>query len=321
MKDRRGAISRASASAASANAVWLMHHRQALADTWHDLAANFLSSALVALTLGVALALPGGLWIAVHEAGKLAKHWGGQPHINLFTRAGADTQMTDDLLQRLGDHPQIASVLWQSPQDSLVQLMQASDPDESIAGLTEDNPLPGLLVVTPHAPDPDTMGQLADELKTLPGVEAVQVDLEWILRLQAIISFLQRLVLSLGILLAGSVLLLVTHCTRIALEARREEVTVLHLIGASDVFVRRPFLYLGTIQGMAGGLLAWLMVLGILLLVAAPVQQLVTSYGSVYQPQPGLWELACALIPGGAALGWCGARIAMSGRLAAINLL
>jgi cell division transport system permease protein len=297
----------------SGPAAWSLHHRVALAATLERLRADRLGSALVALTLGVALALPGLLGLTVSQLGGLAADWTRAPRVNVFVEAPeAETRV---LLARLRDNPGIAAVDWQPPADSLDEFASAAGFGEALADGIDalgGNPLPGVALVTPaeSARAPARLRALASRLEGEPGVVGVQVDLDWVLRLAATLDLLTRLTWGLAALLAGGVLLVVGSLTRSALEQRRDEIVVLRLVGGTDPFVRRPFLYQGALQGAAGGLAAWLILALVFASIASPVEQLARSYGSGFRLEGPGAGLGLALVAGAAGLGWLGARIA-----------
>lgn len=309
---------------APAPAVWLMHHRAALTGTLARFRADRLGTLLVALTLGIALALPMLLWVLVSELADLTADWDDRPRINLFVGSELAAPDVETLLTRLRENPEIAAVSWQSPEASLAEFAAGAGFGTTLGAGVEalgGNPLPGVALVTPTEAvlAPARLRGLAARLETEPGVEGVQLDLDWVLRLQATLALVGRLGWGLAGLLAIGVLLIVGSLTRMALEQRREEIVVLRLVGGTDAFVRRPFLYLGTLQGVAGGIAAWLLVTIAVALLAGPVLELARSYGSAFRLELPLLASAGVLLGSGALLGWIGARIAVGRQLAAIE--
>ena len=292
-----------------------IHHRFALAETIDRLRAAPLSTLLVALTLGVALALPALLWSAVSGLETLTRSWQTEVRINLFAEVdGADAR--DALLEALRAQGEVETVVWQDAEASLEEFAAAMGFGTAegaaldVRGLT---PLPAVAIVTPvvSARAPARVRALADRLGRTRDVIGVQLDLEWVDRLASTLSVARRLAASLAALLGLGVLLAMGGFTRGALEARREEIDVLRLVGATEDYVRRPFLYSGAFQGALGGLAAWFLVFGMHLALAAPLDMLLASYRLAQAPslQLGALFLWLPLIGGG--LGWCGSRLAM----------
>jgi cell division transport system permease protein len=185
----------------------------------------------------------------------------------------------------------------------------------------ERNPLPPVLVVTPaaNARAPQQAAALLAELEALPEVDLAQLDMEWLQRLQAIMNIARRGVTAIAILLGLAVLLIVGNTIRLDIQNRREEIEVIKLVGATDGFVRRPFLYGGIWYGLLGGVLAWLLVHGALLLINRPAEQLALLYGADHRLLgPGL-QGTLLLLGVGAALGLLGSWLAVGRHLSAIE--
>ena len=301
-------------------AAWALHHRLAFRETLGRLSAEGVNTLLVVLTIGVALALPGLLFISVERLASLSDRWDGTPRINVFL-TGADAEAVALGWQA---KPDVAAVTYQSPEASLQELMAATglaDGSDGILAGFDGNPLPAVAIVTPRpeAAAPARVRVLAAELEAEPGVDGVQVDLEWLQRLQAAVVLMERLALGLGALLALAVLLVVGSLTRMAVAQRHDEIRVLKLVGGSDGFVLRPFLYLGLLLGLAGGLAAVLLLALALAFFGVPVAELARSYGSDFRlggVSPGLGLL---LLAGGGLLGWLGALLTARRQLRAIE--
>lgn len=288
---------------------WWLHHRVACAGTLARLREERFNTLLVVLTIGVALALPGLLHVGAERLGHLTERWDSTPRINVFL-TGADAESR---ARTLGEWPEIASMAFQSAQGSLEELAAvtgSSDLLDDLLSEFDDNPLPAVAILTPQAEylAPARMHALAQRLGAEPGVEGVQVDLEWLQRLQAGLQLVDRLAWGLGALLAGAVLLVVGSLTRMAVAQRADEIRVLKLVGGSNAFVLRPFLYQGAVLGMAGGVAACLLLFAILWFLGGPVASLADRYGSDFRlgSVPGL--LLLLLPAAGAALGWLAAR-------------
>lgn len=360
---RRAVAPRTGAGSATRKApaisVWMLHHRAALTATLSRLRDDRLGTLLVALTLGIALALPMLLWVLVSELGDLTADWDDRPRINLFVDPALRTADVESLLTRLRANPEIAEVRWQSPEASLEEFVRGAGFSATLglaaakdggAGAGTDtggstslggtplggiplggtplggnplggSPLPGVALVTPvdAVLAPARLRGLTARLETERGVEGVQLDLDWVLRLRATLDLVGRLGLGLAALLAIGVLLVVGSLIRMALLQRREEIVVLKLVGGTDAFVRRPFLYLGTLQGLAGGIAAWFLVTVAVTLLAGPALELARSYGSAFRLELSLLASAGMLLGTGALLGWAGARIAVGRTLVAIE--
>jgi len=292
-----------------------IHHRFALADTVDRLRSAPIAALLVALTLGVALALPALLWSAVNGLEELTRDWQTEVRINLFAEV-ADANARDALLDTLRAQTEVERVDWQDAEASLDEFaitMGFDDARGAALDVLGVAPLPAVAIVTPTdaARAPARVRALADRLGRTRDVVGVQLDLEWVERLAATLAAARRLAEALALLLGLGALLAMAGLTRGTLEARREEIDVLRLIGATEAYVRRPFLYSGAFHGALGGLTAWLLVLALHLALTAPLGALLASYRLMDAPTLPLGSLLLWLPLVGAGLGWLGARLAL----------
>jgi cell division transport system permease protein len=184
----------------------------------------------------------------------------------------------------------------------------------------ESNPLPHTLVVRPRKTvDDSTLEVLGAEVRKAPGVDLVKLDLKWVERLNAVLDFLRRLGLMIGGLLIAAVVIVVGNTIRLDIQNRRQEIEVSKLLGATDAFVRRPFLYTGFWYGLLGGSVALLVLGAGLLLVSGPLGRLLTLYGAEFGGF-GLSPATAGLVLGGGLLaGWAGAWAAVARHLSAIQ--
>ncbi len=274
---------------------------------------------MTAIVLGIALCLPAMLHVLVERMAGLSDQWRQSGQMSVFLQMGVKDAAAEKLASELRTWPELAVITYIPAQQALLDFKQQSGMGELLAML-DDNPLPGVLVVQPQ-PDltPAQLQPLASRMQSQSIVELVQLDMEWAQRLHAMLLLVERGVLVLGSLLVLAVLFVVGNTIRLAIESRRDEIEVVKLIGGSDAFVRRPFLYYGMWFGLFGGLLAWLMVNILLLLLKQPVAELAGLYGSDFQL--GLVDLRTTLLLllCGPLLGWLGAWLAAYHHLRAIE--
>ena len=168
--------------------------------------------------------------------------------------------------------------------DALAEFRKYSGFGEALDAL-KDNPLPHTLVVRPAEEfrDPALVQNLAAELRKIDGVDIVQLDTAWVSRFNAILDVVRRVVLLAAGLFALGILVIVGNTIRLDIQNRRDEIEVTKLVGGSDAFVRRPFLYIGVWYGLGGGLVAWLMVTAAVALLGDSVQRIAGLYGSSFQ--------------------------------------
>ena len=298
---------------------WLTHHRLSAADSMHRVMDNPLSSAMTWLVIGIALALPTGLNVALDNVSQLSASWDSPAQISLFLQDGISDQRARDLQEELSGRPEIAQAVFVSREDALEEFRALSGFAQVLDSL-DSNPLPHLLLVSPA----DRAGQsavvaLRAELEDSPDVAQAVLDMEWLQRLNSLMGLGRRLVWAVAGLLVVGVLLILGNTIRLAIESRREEIVIVKLVGGSNAFVRRPFLYTGLWYGVGGGLFAALLVSASLWYLRQPVSELALLYQSEFQLRGlGIMGGLNMIILGGL-LGLAGAWLAVSRHLADIQ--
>jgi cell division transport system permease protein len=271
-----------------------------------------LGSLFSIAAIGTALSLPLALHLALDQAGGIARRVSRDPTLSVFLAPDAQSQSTRLIEQRLRQHAQVAEVEY-VPRDAALAALERSAGVGDVRGTLGHNPLPDAFIVT--ARTPAALEPLRGELARWPGVEHVQADAQWAQRLHALLQLGRTLVL-LGTALLAVLLLAITFNTiRLQILARREEIEVAKLIGATDAFVRRPFLWFGVLQGLLGGLLAVAVASSALWLIGREVRNLAVLYGAEFGLiGPGLKEAAWA-VGGATALSVLGAWLSASKQL------
>jgi cell division transport system permease protein len=284
---------------------WLRQHAQAFRSALRRL------SVLNALVIGIALALPAGGYALLESLRPAGARLALEPRISLFLEPQARRADADALGKRLRADPRIGSVRFIPREDALKEMSAVQGLSEVIGALGR-NPLPDAFVVT-------SKEDIAGELARLPGVAHVQADAVWARRLAAAAA-LARLGLSLLAALLGAGLVAVTFNTiRLQILTRRDEIEVSKLIGATDAFIRRPFYYLGLLQGVAGAAVALALVAGSLALLNREVAVLAQSYGSNFRFAFLSPMDTATLVLAAASLGWLGAQLSVGRHLREIE--
>ncbi|MDH5359288.1 MAG: permease-like cell division protein FtsX [Gammaproteobacteria bacterium] len=271
---------------------------------------------MTAAVIGIALALPTGLHVMLDNLQQAGGNWDGSTQVSLFLKNGVSEDQALQLSHRLEQRSDIKAVQYISAEQALAEFQDQSGFGAVLDNL-DTNPLPSVLVLHPLLlnDDPAQAEVLVDGLKQLPEVEVAQLDMQWLKRLFAILETIQRGVLIIAVLLGLAVLLIVGNTIRLAIENRRDEIVITKLIGATNGFIRRPFLYYGIWYGLFGGLLALLLVdIGIWLL-QEPVTRLTGLYGSSYHLGLLDFGLATTILSAGMLLGLVGAWIAVGRHL------
>ncbi len=296
---------------------WLKRHREALGEAWARARRAPLATLLTVAVIGITLALPGGLFLAVDNVQRLAAGWETGGQVSLFLKQDVSDAEAGKLAEKIRRHAGVKSVNVITRAQALTEFKKHSGFGEAL-NLLDRNPLPAVLVVEPARLDPEALGRLSAELGRDPRVEIASLDLDWVRRLHAILEFARRAVAILAGLLGAAVLIIVGNTVRLAVLSRREEIEVTKLVGGTDAFIRRPFLYSGLLTGLLGGVAAFLFVGIALLLLAGPAQELAALYGTRLQIA-GLAGLVLSLPLAGAALGWLGSRLAVGRHLRLIE--
>lgn len=298
---------------------WVHHHRLSAADSLNRILDRPFSSLLTWLVIGIALALPVGLSATLESAQAMSDRWDGGVQISVFVKADVPTEEAKALAARLEARGDVTGVRFVSREEALAEFSLQSGLADVVLSL-EENPLPDLVLVTPAtALDTDAVATLRNDLAKFEEVEEAVLDMEWVARLAQLMELGRRVVLVAGALLVAGVVLILGNTIRLAIESRREEIVIVKLVGGSNGFVRRPFLYTGLWYGVGGGLAAALLVSVAMWFLSVPVDQLARLYGSSFSLRgPGLIGALNVVLLGGA-LGLAGAWLAVSRHLSDIE--
>ena len=263
---------------------YLMHHLQMFITSLGFLSRQPFSTLMTSAVIAIALALPAGLYIALDNASQLSAGWDGTTQISLFLKDKVSIEQAEKLAKKLRLDIEIEKVSIIDRDQGLKQFMQISGFGDAIKFLDE-NPLPHVITVQPLVDHqrPDQVIHLVDSLQEEALVELAQLDMQWVKRLYTLLDVAQRGVWIIGSLLGLAVLLIVGNTIRLDIQNRREAIEVSKLIGASDAFIRRPFLYTGMWYGLSGGLLAWMLIAVSLGIMEDPIQKLAALYHSSYE--------------------------------------
>lgn len=297
---------------------WIAHHRQALANTLARMGRTPFATLFALIAIGVALSLPAVLYVLLGNLNRLAEHLPGQPEISVFMLPDTNNADISAMRKRLQGSSGLSHFRFVPRADALAELSRQTGISDLAAGLSA-NPLPDAWVLTPAQGDPRTIARIASELRRWPKVAQVQNDNVWAQRLHALLDLGSDLVWILVILLGAALVAVSGNTIRLQILTRRDEIEVSRLIGATDRYIRRPFLYFGIVQGLLGGVIAWAMVSASVYTLERPVARLAALYGSAFQLR-GL-ELVDTLIllTSAAALGGLGAYLAVSRSLRIIE--
>jgi cell division transport system permease protein len=299
---------------------WATRHVQSALFAAGRLARTPLATAFTVLVIAIALTLPTALSLAIVSVRSATGDLANAVDVNVYFKQNVSLDKARQLATSLRQRSGVASVEVVSSDAALKLFQEQSGFGEALDAL-EENPLPHALTVRPEtgATDATQMESLRRYIASWPEVDQVKLDSEWVQRLNAILDLLRGIVVGTAALLGVGVLAIIGNTVRLEIFNRRAEIEVTKLVGGSNAFVRRPFLYTGLYYGLAGGLIATLLVLLGLSLLNGPVTRLAQSYGSSFRLLvPGLQQVG-ALLGIGALLGLVGAALAAARHLARIE--
>lgn len=298
---------------------WLNQHLHAFRVVFSRMRRNSLATLMMCCVIGVTLCLPGILYVTVDNLNRLAGNVQSEPQISLFLKLDIKPEAIAALDQQLRSLPDIKSYRFVS-KDAAWQQLQLNAGTAGVANNLEQNPLPDAYFVRPKALDPAAVEHLQQELQQLPGVELAQVDANWIKRLYTLLELGKKAILVLAALLGFALLAIIGNTIRLQILTQREEIEVSKLIGATDGFIRRPFLYAGALYGLGGGLAAWLLLAGVIGLFNFSVADIADLYASSFRLDLPDFGLSMTMLASAICLGWIGSYIAVGRSLAQFNL-
>ena len=290
---------------------WLRQHRQAIAAAFGKLGAQKSAALLNALVIGIALSLPAGGYALLASLRHVTQGISLEPQLSVFLRGEARRPDADALGARLKSDPRLGDVRFVPREQALKELQATEGLAEVVAALNR-NPLPDAFVLRPKGADAAVLDVLAKELRALPGVAHVQVDSAWARRLGALAGIARLAIALLAALLAFGLVAITFNTIRLQILTQRAEIEISKLIGATDAFIRRPFFYLGALQGLAGGLFALGILWGSLAALNVGIAELAASYGSGFRLAFLGTGDALAVTLFSAGLGWFGAYLSVS---------
>lgn len=293
---------------------WLVQHFRVLLFTLRRLLATPVASLLNILVIGIALSLPMGMYVLLINVQGLVEQVTGRPQISVFLSMGASEGDIARTGKQLKQHEAVDHAEFVPRDRALEQLKHSTGLTDVVSGLAQ-NPLPDAYIVYPKKTDAQTLEGLRDELQKWPGLEHVQLDSAWARKLEALLKFGRLAVVMLAVLLSFALVAVTFNTIRLQILTQRDEIEVSRLIGATNSFTRRPFLYFGMLQGLLGGLAAWLIIMTGLYLLNTSLSGLAQLYASSFTLRPPSASDSLALLCFSAYLGWLGAWLSMAQHL------
>ncbi len=294
--------------------LYFLRHAQACIDSLGRLGKAPLASAMTIMVIGIALALPTGLYLVVKNLRGFDEQWQSATQLSVFLQKELPAPRLAKLLDALEQDTEVSHFEYRDPAAVLREFSQLADLGDSLEVL-DDNPLPGVIIVQASATDPQAISNLVKRLETKAAVDFVQLDRRWLERLYAIVDIGKRGIVVLACLLGLAVVLIVGNTIRLGIEGRRAEIKIIKLVGGTDGFIRRPFLYSGFWYGLFGGVFALILINIALFAIRGPVKALARLYDDGF----GLFAVDVSttgiVVIGAILLGWGGSWLTVSRHL------
>lgn len=289
---------------------WMLRHLGTAVGALGRLSRQPFASLMTILVIAVTLALPAAMHLVIKNAQSISASWDNALDFSVYLKHEVTVEQAERLANIIGQRADVEKVTLIKADDALAEFREQSGFGDALDHLTT-NPLPHTLVVRPASANTDvSMGLLNEELGNLPEADFVQVDTEWVRRFHAILAILERAIMIGAVLLGAAILIIIGNTIRLDIQNRREEIEVTKLIGASNAFVRRPFLYSGFWYGLAGGLLALALVSYGLYALRDPVARLAGLYESSFDILALDVRESLLIVGAGVALGLVGSWVA-----------
>lgn len=302
---------------------WLNHQLQAIRLVLSRMRNNALSTFMICLVVGGAMCLPSLFYLAVDNLSKLTDHMQNETEISLFLQLDADKNTISEIDALLARNPAIKQYHFVSKDEAWKQLQLKSKADDTAIDVINQlgkNPLPDAFFIQAKSSDPDALEALKLELKNIAGVEQALLNTEWAKRLATLLGLGKKLIFFISILLAAVLLVIIGNTARMQILTQKDEIEVSYLIGATKSFIRTPFLYAGMLYGLFGGLLAILMIIGIVQTFNYSVSTISHLYSSDFSLGLLNGPLYLAIIISASFIGWLGSYVAVTREISAIKL-
>jgi cell division transport system permease protein len=298
---------------------WLNQHQQSLSVVFHKLKMSGLSTLIMCLVMGTALSLPALLYVIVDNFNHLAGDIKGESRISLFLKLDVEASTINQIKVKLEENVLVKSFEFVSKETALNKF-KADEHTAEVASNLENNPLPDAFFVQASDNEPAAVNQLRDALQQYEGVELAQVDASWIQRLSNLLKLGKKAVITLAVLLGFAIVVIIGNTIRLQILTQKEEIEVSKLVGATNSFIRRPFLYTGALYGLGGGLAAWLILVAVVMIFNASIEDLAKLYASNFHLNLPSASHMILLVLSGVGLGWLGSYLAVNRSISTLNI-
>ena len=313
---RRGAVGAKVSSQAKLGAM-VAHHRHTLEDSFLRLLRDPFQTLMTTVVVAIALSLPATLLLVVDNVRQFENNFDSFSQITVYISNSATEQQIGAIQKEIQSLSEVNSLVYIDPEQALEQFTEASGFGSALEYL-EENPLPPVLIVEPAIDVlslPQKAQQLMADIVNIDHIDDVQIDMLWLQRLRSLTEFGKKAVLALGGALGLGVLVIIGNSIRLAIHSRREEIIVVKLVGGTDAYVRRPFLYFGMLLGLIGALEAGIMLTMGFWWLGGSVDNISQLYGSHFVLNGLGFRGFFALMGAGVLLGLAGAWLAVGKHL------
>lgn len=302
---------------------WLNHHLQAIKLVLSRMRANLLSTFMICLVIAVAMCLPSLFYLGVDNLSKLTEQMKSETEISLFLKLDATSENISEIDAVLAKNIAISEYHLVTKDEAWQQLQAKSRDNQNISSAIEQlgkNPLPDAFFIQAKSTDPETLETLKNTLQSIPGVEQAVLNADWAKRLATLLSIGKKLIFFITLLLAIVLLVIIGNTVRMQILSQKDEIQVSYLIGATNSFIRIPFLYAGILYGLLGGLLSVLMIAGIIQTFNFSVMEISKLYSSDFSLDLLNINLYLAIVGLAVTIGWLGSYLAVTRAISAIKI-
>lgn len=289
---------------------WFNQHIHTMQLVSLRLREHWLNTLIIWMVIGITVTLPGLMFVSIDNLQGVARNIKQDAQISVFLQADLNGNLIQRLINDTQAMPQVKEVRYVTKDDALAQLSQQFSQKNMLADLPQ-NPLPDALFVTLVDTQPATVKPVQEALQKRTEVDELVVDSVWIERLYSMLNLGKRIALIFALLLGIAMITVISNTVRMQVLTHEAEIEVSRLIGATHSFIRRPFLYMGSAYGLGGGIIAVLLLAGIVWSLKQPVQLLANNYQSDFQLVFHLVNIGGFILFIATAIGWIAAFIAL----------
>ena len=282
---------------------------------WHNVFnyfyQNIFASLLTILVIAISITLPTIGYLLLKNANQAAEQWYPTPNLTVYINKTLDSEQTNDLIDKFKIIAEVENVTYLSREDTREEFKTWSGFDDAL-DLLDENPLPAVAIVFPieEAKSTDKLHDLQTQLKKIAGVDDVQLDDSWFTRLTALTNMVKSIVWTISIFMVIAVSLVIGNSIRLNIFARRQTIIVMQLIGATEGFILRPFLYNGIFTGLISAVLALILSKVFILQIDSTMLHVSDVFGTMININGLSWEESLLIVLFSMIIGWFSAFIA-----------